>query len=96
MSGYHGDNSDKDQTDHESLNSNSPLLKDNSDLFSFPDIVQRFIGNKRSNSESMITKAREKVKMILKGVSLYFNPGQLIAIMGPSGKNISSASLCVV
>ena len=27
----------------------------------------------------------EKVKTILKGISLYFNPGQLVAIMGPSG-----------
>jgi len=27
----------------------------------------------------------QKVKKILKGISLYFNPGQLVAIMGPSG-----------
>ena len=27
----------------------------------------------------------EKIKTILKGISLYFNPGQLVAIMGPSG-----------
>ena len=27
-----------------------------------------------------------KYKEILKGISLYFNPGELIGIMGPSGK----------
>ena len=30
-------------------------------------------------------KPPQKVKKILKGISLYFNPGQLVAIMGPSG-----------
>ena len=31
-------------------------------------------------------KKQEKVKVILEGISLYFNPGQLVAIMGPSGE----------
>ena len=29
---------------------------------------------------------RTKRKKILKGISVYFNPGELIGIMGPSGK----------
>ena len=34
---------------------------------------------------SQLEGVEEKAKTILKGISLYFNPGQLVAIMGPSG-----------
>jgi len=32
----------------------------------------------------------DRMKQIICGISTCFNPGQLIAIMGPSGKNIVS------
>ena len=34
---------------------------------------------------SMVTRSKGIEKEILKGISLYFNPGEMIAIMGPSG-----------
>jgi len=80
---YHSDNSYKDCT--ESPSSSPPLLKDKKEAFSFSDIVHKFIEVVKSNSEKKTEKSEEKTKMILKGISLYFNPGQLIAIMGPSG-----------
>ena len=88
VSGCHRDNRNKEQS--ESLASTSPLFTDKSEAFSFPDMVQRFIGDMMSTGKSKTAKAKERTKMILKGISLYFNPGQLIAIMGPSGKNTSS------
>ena len=38
-------------------------------------------------------KKQEKVKVILEGISLYFNPGQLVAIMGPSGEYTENLSI---
>jgi len=40
----------------------------------------------------------DRMKQIICGVSTYFNPGQLIAIMGPSGKNIVSfyTNICLI
>lgn len=35
--------------------------------------------------ESAFCKRRKTIKPILKNISIYFNPGQLVAIMGPSG-----------
>ena len=35
------------------------------------------------------------MKKILKGISLYFNPGQLVAIMGPSGTELVCVFVCV-
>ena len=32
-----------------------------------------------------VTKSEENKKEILKGISLYFNPGEMASIMGPSG-----------
>ena len=43
------------------------------------NIVQKIIKEDQNNT-------KEKVKVILEGISLYFNPGNLVAIMGPSGK----------
>lgn len=36
-------------------------------------------------SFNAVKRSREE-KVILKGISLYFNPGEMIGIMGPSGK----------
>ena len=83
MDDYHSDNNYKGCT--ESLSSSPPLLKDKKEAFSFPEILHKFIEVVKSNSEKKTEKSEEKTKMILKGISLCFNPGQLIAIMGPSG-----------
>jgi len=64
------------------LNSASPLIA-SKDPFTFPDVSNAAL--KRQDSKK-IAKPVQKVKNILKGLSLYFNPGQLIAIMGPSGE----------
>ena len=42
---------------------------------------------------SSITKKvfKTKRKKILKGLSVYFNPGEMIGIMGPSGKIIDES-----
>jgi len=83
---------DSDKENAESLHSNSPLLKDNSEALPFPKIgsvVNKFFEDDIKSDtvcEKNIPEPKEKVKVILKGISLYFNPGQLIAIMGPSGK----------
>ncbi len=51
----------------------------------------------RSNLKELLQQQRtslsikygaRKYKEILKGISLYFNPGELIGIMGPSGETI--------
>ena len=90
MRGYHKDDSDKENTD--SLHSNFPLLMDDSEALPFPKIgsvVKKFFEDdvkKTANCENRIPEQKEKVKVILNGISLYFNPGQLVAIMGPSGK----------
>ena len=65
------------------LNSASPLIT-NKDPFTFPDVSNAAL--KREDSKKKIAKPVQKVKKILKGLSLYFNPGQLVAIMGPSGE----------
>ena len=47
----------------------------------------------KKNSRSccgLCKSSDERMKQIICGVSTCFNPGQLIAIMGPSGKNITS------
>ena len=46
------------------------------------DLVKEIITDDKHN------KKQEKVKVILEGISLYFNPGQLVAIMGPSGEYV--------
>ena len=46
-------------------------------------VFQKIISNEDKRPEKI--KNVEKTKTILKGISLYFNPGQLVAIMGPSG-----------
>ena len=33
-----------------------------------------------------VIKRPKREKVILEGISLYFNPGELIGIMGPSGE----------
>ncbi len=40
---------------------------------------------KQRTSFNSIRHGNREVKEILKGISLYFNPGELIGIMGPSG-----------
>lgn len=42
------------------------------------------LARQRTSFSSMRYMGREQ-KRILKGISLYFNPGELIGIMGPSG-----------
>ena len=64
------------------LNSASPLLS-TKDPFVFPEVSDA--GLKRQDIKKKTLKPMQKVKNILKGISLYFNPGQLVAIMGPSG-----------
>ena len=86
----HKVDSDKENTG--SLHSDYPLLVDDSEALPFPKIgsvVKKYFEEdvkKTSVLENIILEPKEKVKVILKGISLYFNPGQLIAIMGPSGK----------
>ena len=43
------------------------------------NIAQKIIKEDQNNT-------KEKVKVILEEISLYFNPGHLVAIMGPSGE----------
>ena len=59
------------------------------------DVVQKLIGEHCSGNRNMTSKSKEKVKVILKGISLYFNPGHLVAIMGPSGECIYKCIVCV-
>jgi len=86
----HKVDSDKENTG--SLYSDSPLLMDDSETLPFPKIgsvVKKFFEEdvkKTTVCEDSISEHKEKMKVILKGISLYFNPGQLIAIMGPSGE----------
>jgi ABC-type polysaccharide/polyol phosphate transport system ATPase subunit len=40
---------------------------------------------RRHTSFSTMRQSKEE-KAILKGISLYFNPGEMIGIMGPSGR----------
>ena len=57
--------------------------KSNKELFTATevrDLVKEIITDDKHK------KKKEKVKVILEGISLYFNPGQLVAIMGPSGE----------
>ena len=72
------------------LNSAAPLLsagKSQEEAFPFAEhvgmVFQKIISNEDKRPEKI--KNVEKTKTILKGISLYFNPGQLVAIMGPSG-----------
>ena len=44
------------------------------------DLVKEIITDDKHKNK------QEKVKVILEGISLYFNPGHLVAIMGPSGE----------
>ena len=46
-------------------------------------VFQKIISHEKPTAKRK--KIEEKTKTILKGISLYFNPGQLVAIMGPSG-----------
>jgi len=64
------------------LNSASPLLS-TKETFVFPEVSN--VGLRRQDGKKKTMKPVQKVKNILKGISLYFNPGQLVAIMGPSG-----------
>ena len=41
---------------------------------------------KASFFKSISVKQPKREKVILQGISLYFNPGELIGIMGPSGE----------
>ena len=59
------------------------------------DVVQKLIGEHCSGNRNMTSKSKEKVKVILKGISLYFNPGHLVAIMGPSGECIYKFIVCL-
>ena len=72
------------------LNSAAPLLtagKSQEEAFPFTEhigmVLQKMISSEDKKPEKI--KNVEKTKTILKGISLYFNPGQLVAIMGPSG-----------
>ncbi len=38
------------------------------------------------------SSGKKRKKVILKGITTYFNPGELVAIMGPSGKIIVTNS----
>ena len=38
-------------------------------------------------SHDLTARDKGRKKEIIKGVSTYFNPGELVAIMGPSGEN---------
>jgi len=80
------------------VSSASPLLSSNSnqqeEVFQFPEninrVVSKMLGNedhvtKKKTVAKSSKKGEAKTKVILKGISLYFNPGQLVAIMGPSG-----------
>ena len=40
------------------------------------------------------SSGKKRKKVILKGITTYFNPGELVAIMGPSGKIIVTNSWC--
>ena len=46
-------------------------------------VFQKIISHEKPTTKRK--KIEKKTKTILKGISLYFNPGQLVAIMGPSG-----------
>ena len=75
------------------VHSTSPLLSTETsqyDATAFPDTVGRVFSKIIGHDDYRTTKKIksvnvEKTKTILKGISLYFNPGQLVAIMGPSG-----------
>ena len=60
----------RDKNCTELLSSSPPLLKNKREAFSFPDIVHKFVDIVQSNSEKKTDKSKEKVKMILKGISL--------------------------
>ena len=55
---------------------------------SVAQVFSNMISNNDAASKKKPKKVVEKTKTILKGISLYFNPGQLVAIMGPSGAYI--------
>ena len=73
------------------INSAAPLLSAGNsqpeESFPFSEhvgkVFQRIISHEKTAAKKK--KIEEKTKTILKGISLYFNPGQLVAIMGPSG-----------
>ena len=75
------------------LNSAHPLLSASSsqseERFPFSEhigkVFQKMINSDDKKPANKRKKIIEKTKTILKGISLYFNPGQLVAIMGPSG-----------
>jgi len=71
------------------LNSASPLLS-SEHPFVFPEV-----SNVRQDTKKKIMKRVQKMKKILEGISLYFNPGELVAIMGPSGMVIPVVYVCV-
>jgi len=61
---------------------------DDSEALPFPNVgsmVKKFLDDNINQATKNNLEVKEKYKVILKGISLYFNPGQLIAIMGPSG-----------
>ncbi len=50
----------------------------------------RFKGSLHGNESSR----KKRKKVILKGITTYFNPGELVAIMGPSGIPTNQTKLC--
>ena len=71
------------------VKSAAPLLSADSsqpdEAFPFSEHVGKLLITHDNKKPAKRMKIEEKTKTILKGISLYFNPGQLVAIMGPSG-----------
>ena len=92
---FHDQTKSRKSKNGESLNGSIPLMSNHDkELFTVTE-VGNIVKNIVEEDQHKKMQPKEKVKVILEGISLYFNPGHLVAIMGPSGELYSKAVLYV-